>query len=488
MTTLLVNPPGARQGGRSFVNAVKLGDPRQYCSLPMEHLGIMSIKAHAAAQGLHITTVDGLADGHSSQEETWLAMQRSVASSGRPQLVGFSCIDNFGEVLWLAQRAKQAWAGVPVVIGNVMATLNHERILRQHDCFDFVIVGDGEVAFTDLAMAVANDAAVGDIPGLARRDDTGRIVYSPSRLVDLDTLPWPARDSLPTVLGNGFAAAVFTTRGCPYRCSFCGTGAVSAMFGKDSYRTKSIDSVVDEIEYLVSDFGIGFVCITDDLFVTKHPGSQQRAADFASAILARGIKIDFMLDARLDSVVDLGLFKHLHRAGLRRVFIGLETGSYEQLRAYRKQTMTRGADPVETMGALQDVGIEIIPGSIMFHPTVQPDELRETARLLRVTKYGLARKLMSRIVPYPGTPLYEEYSAAGYLTSEWPLGEWEFVDPEATRTYAETVAHIDGPVRPTFDEAESHLLSRLGEWGDVLAGRAAATAGRVPAGASCRSR
>ncbi len=87
------------------------------------------------------------------------------------------------------------------------------------------------------------------------------------------------------MLGDGFAASVFTSRGCPYRCTFCGTGAVSAMLGRTSYRVKSVE-VVEEIGYLVSDFGIELVSITDDLFVSKHPGSQQRAVEFASGMLS----------------------------------------------------------------------------------------------------------------------------------------------------------------------------------------------------------
>ncbi len=106
--------------------------------------------------------------------------------------------------------------------------------MGEYDCFDFVVVGDGEVAFTELALAVVNGAGVEDVPGLARRDESGRIVCSPSGLVDLDELAWPAREELPRVLGDGFAASVFTSRGCPYRCTFCGTGAVSAMLGRAS--------------------------------------------------------------------------------------------------------------------------------------------------------------------------------------------------------------------------------------------------------------
>ncbi|MCV7076201.1 MULTISPECIES: B12-binding domain-containing radical SAM protein [Mycobacterium] len=473
MTVLLVNPPGARPDALSFVSAIKRTDPSRYSSMPVEHLGMMSIKAYAKAQGIEITCVNGLVDGHVTVAETWQAMENAVGASGTPRLVGFSCIDTLPEVLWLAQRARQAWAGVRIVIGHAIATLNYERILRQHDCFDYVVVGDGEQTFTRLALAVVNDAAAEDIPGLARRDERGQIVYVPAPLIDLDELPPAARDELPTVLADGFAASVFSTRGCPYRCTFCGTGAMSGMFGKDSYRAKSVDVVVDEIAALASNFDIDFYSITDDLFVSKHPSSQQRAADFADAVLRRGLDIKFMIDIRLDSVVDLALFKHLHRAGLHRVFIGLETGSYDQLRSYRKQILGRGKDAADTVQSLQELGIEIIAGTIMFHPTVRPEELRETVRLLLETRNGLPFKLMGKMVPYPGTPLYQAYSDAGYLTSEWPLGQWDFVDPEASRFYSDVEARIGPDPELTFDEASAFFLSRLDEWEDVIARRTA---------------
>ncbi|WP_041300139.1 B12-binding domain-containing radical SAM protein [Mycobacterium marinum] len=454
----------------------KLGDPWVYSTMPMEHLGMMSIKAYAKTQGIEIATVNGLVAGHSSVQETWSAIENAVRCSGKPRLVGFSCIDTLPEVLWLAQRVRETWDDVQIALGNAIATLNYERILRQHDCFDFVIVGDAEVGFTKLANAVANGAALDDVPGLARRDDRGQIICSPSRLIDLDELPRPARDELPSVLADGFSAAVFSTRGCPYRCTFCGTGAMSAMLGRNSYRAKSVDAVVDEIAYLKSDFDIGFLCITDDLFISKHPSSQQRAAEFADAMINSGVDVKFMMDIRLDSVVDLELFKHLHKAGLRRVFVGLETGSYDQLRAYRKQIINRGQDAADTINALQQVGVDVIPGTIMFHPTVQPDELRETARLLRATKFISTYKFMGKITPYPGTPLYQEYSDLGYLREEWPLGEWDFVDPEAARVYADVCSLIAPRPDLPYDEAEKFFLARLDEWDDVIAARIEQTA------------
>ncbi|WP_208622407.1 cobalamin-dependent protein, partial [Mycobacterium gastri] len=148
MTVLLVNPPGIRANGRSYVGAQKLWGPWVYSSMPMEHLGLMSIKAYARRRGLEVVTVNGLVAGHEGVEQTWQAMLAAVAVSGVPRLVGFSCIDTFAEVLWLARRARQQWEGVQIALGNVIATLNYERILSEYDCFDFVVVGDGEVAFT----------------------------------------------------------------------------------------------------------------------------------------------------------------------------------------------------------------------------------------------------------------------------------------------------------------------------------------------------
>jgi radical SAM superfamily enzyme YgiQ (UPF0313 family) len=221
-------------------------------------------------------------------------------------------------------------------------------------------------------------------------------------VVDLDTLPWPERTELPTVLREGFAAAVCTTRGCLYRCTFCGTGAVGDLLGRNRYRSRSVDGVVDEIERLQADFGIEFVSISDDLFLAKHPGSQERARAFADEILRRKLDISFMVDARVDALGDLSLLVHLKRAGLRRIFVGLETGSYEQLISYRQRHVSAGEDPAARINAVTDLGIEVIPGTIMFHPTVRPDELRQTLHLLEATGTGRRTSSSSASSPTPG--------------------------------------------------------------------------------------
>ncbi|HEY6803080.1 MAG TPA: radical SAM protein [Pyrinomonadaceae bacterium] len=470
MSVLLVNPPvvslhpKAGSGGESFVAGQKRRlRPDQYYSLPIEHLGLMSIAAYARSQGLAVETINGTVAGHNSVEETWNEINSVAQRSGTPALIGFTNIDTFGEVEWLANRCRQEWNDVKLVIGNVFATLNYQRLLRNHS-FDFVVIGEGEVSFTRLAEAVLNGTPVDQVPALAWKDEQGTIRTTPPTGVDLDQLPWPARDELPHVLEMGFAGAVYSTRGCPYLCTFCGTGATSDLLGRNRYRVRSIENMVDEIEYLKKDFGIDFISISDDLFLTKHNDMQARAKRFGDEMIRRKLGISFMFDSRVDSIVDLKLFEHLQQAGLRRVFIGLETGSYDQLISYRKHHATPGEDVAVKINALQDMGVEVIPGTIMFHPSVSPSELRETLRLLKATRYTAPRKLFDRITAYAGTPLYHEYAAKGYLTKDWPIGEWQFADQNAGRVYEQLAKHIGGNEDITFSDAEDFFLTRVAEW------------------------
>lgn len=470
MSLLLVNPPvlsrppGSGHRSESFVAGQKRRlRSQQYHSLPIEHLGLMSIAAYARSRGLTVKTVNGMVADHSSVEETWKEIRSAADDSGRPTLIGFTNIDTFDEVEWLANRCRQEWQDVRLAIGNIFATLNYRRILRDYS-FDFIVIGEGEVSFTRLAEAVLNGGAVDQVPGLAWKDNDGVIRSTPPTGIDLDHLPWPARDELPRVLEHGFAGAVYSTRGCPYLCTFCGTGATSDLLGRKRYRVRSTKNVVDEIEFLKKDFGIQFISISDDLFLTKHPEMQARAKSFADELLRRNLRVSFMFDLRIDSIVDLRLFAHLKQAGLCRVFIGLETGSYDQLISYRKHHARPGEDVAVKINALQDLGIEVIPGTIMFHPSVRPSELRETLRLLKATRYTAPRKLFDRIVAYPGTPLYYEYDANGYLTKDWPIGEWQFADENADRMYEKLAEHIGRNEHISFSDAENFFLASVAEW------------------------
>lgn len=398
-------------------------------TLPGEHLGLMSIKAYAASKGIPVHVVNAMLENHTRAEQTFADIVAVARQHGDPKLIGFSGTNFvFRDTLAIVKLVRERWPDVKIVMGYDFATLNYEKILREYPEIDFVIRGEGEVAYTMLAERVlAGRAAYTDIPALVYRTG-GTILANATRPVDkLDDLPWADRSHVRKTLEMGLAVGVFGTRGCPYRCSYCTTGQTAALMGQKGYRERSVKSLVDEMEYLYRDHQVKHISIVDDLFVTKGGPSQERAAEFAREMLKRQMDMTYMIDCRVDSI-ERPLFELLVKAGLRKVFVGIESGSDEQLAAYNKRYMLKSGSPLSRLQILLDLNVKIIPGLILFHPQVTPRELRATLNIIETIGYpGLY--LTNQVKPYPGTPLYKEYEERGLLIrGEWPVMEWNFVE------------------------------------------------------------
>lgn len=465
---LLVNPPvvsgGGHEAGASYLRLM-IGNapPSSYFSIPVEHLGLMSIKAYAASQGLNVSVVNGIVDQHHHEDETLAAIEEVVKRDGPPLLIGFSSILGFEQNIWLAEECKRRWPKVATIFGHDFATLNSQRILRQYAAVDFLCIGEGEAVFTALALSLQNGRGESGIAGLAWRESPGRIHVNTPRLMDLDALPWAARDELPKVQQLGFAGAVYASRGCPYSCTFCTTGQASVLLGKGAYRTRSIEGIVDEMEYLHRDFGCDFFNIADDLFLTKAESSKDRARRFAKALKDRKLGVRFMVDARVDSI-ERDVFSDLHEAGLCRVFVGVESGSREQLAAYHKRYALGKETITDRLAILIDLGLDVVPGIIAFHPAVTPGELREILRIMEFVNFKASNMLVSPVIAFPGTVICEEFRRAGYLVEDWPLGLWNFQDAGSEKMYRCVQDHLQSHPAESFADTAAFFRRCLDEW------------------------
>jgi radical SAM superfamily enzyme YgiQ (UPF0313 family) len=468
-TLFLVNPPVVAHaaGGSSAPSYLKLmvgGTPRSnYFSIPAEALGLLSIKSYAAAKGLAVTIVNGIVDEHRHPAETLAAIRDAVGPDGPPALVGFSQILAFDQSVWLARECKRLWPDVRTLFGHDFATLNWQRILRDYPEVDYACVGEGEAVFEQLARRLLEERPVDAIPGLAYRDARGAPACTPSALLDLDDLPWPARDELERVRALGFSAAVFASRGCPYRCAFCTTGQATEAVGRGGYRSRSVELIAEEMYALWRHHGCDFINIADDLFLTPSVASRRRAEEFARALIRRGYRGQFMLDARVDSI-EHDVLKLLREAGLARLFVGVESGSLTLLDSLNKRYALRGSTIAQRLATAVELGIEVIPGIIAFHPTVQPGELRATLHVMELTNFRAPNMLMSPMIVFPGTTLHETYRRAGYLTREWPVALWRFADPRAERAYREIAAAVHAGIAGDFAALSARIRRILDEW------------------------
>jgi anaerobic magnesium-protoporphyrin IX monomethyl ester cyclase len=269
---------------------------------------------------------------------------------------------------------------------------------------DFVVRGEGEDTIVELVEALAAGRDATDVPGLTTLRN-GRLHRAPPRPLrsDLDALPWPARDLLPmeryrsAKIGLWPLTPVVTSRGCPYRCTFC---ASSHMNGP-KWRPRRAEAVVDEIEEVTRRWDYPAVAFSDDNS-TLDPKRTERMCD---EIVRRGLDVKIWLFCRVDTILrSPETLDKMARAGVRSVFIGIETLRPEHLESIRKGFGPEAAP--EAVRMVRERGIDVLGSYIIGYPDETIHQVRETAREARRIPSSTAQ--FTILTPYPGTALFDQ--------------------------------------------------------------------------------
>jgi hypothetical protein len=147
---------------------------------------------------------------------------------------------------------------------------------------DFIVCHEGEITLEHLVRSQRGELPIESVEGLCFRDSDNSVVENPPRkmISDLDILPIPDRKLIDMEFYKRYnhqlfnfsrkkpIATIMTSRGCPYECVFC----CSKNMWKRRYRPRRLAQVFQEIEMLVSDYGIREICILDDQFIMKAVG------------------------------------------------------------------------------------------------------------------------------------------------------------------------------------------------------------------------
>ena len=226
--------------------------------------------------------------------------------------------DVFSEVLQIAETIRQYSPKTKILYGQFFASLCYEEILKKYNIFDFVSVGYGEITISKLIERLQSVKEVDEIPGLAYRFGN-EIVCREQQVCEFDEIIGirPTRKNVEEVMCSGLNVSIFASRGCPYRCSFCATG--SLMDKCNGYRLRDPYDVVDELEYLYKKYNLERITFVDDTFAPNNRAGKKQTRIIAEEIIRRAIKIEIMVDCRIDSI-ERELFTLLHVAGVRYVF------------------------------------------------------------------------------------------------------------------------------------------------------------------------
>ena len=390
--------------------------------LPSENLGLGYIAAFLRKNDIDVDILD--ANMQSIKSENIL----EYLDLDKYFLIGIS--SSFQQLLdesvIIANKIKEVKPDIHVTIGGHFPTFEHYNILKKYKCFDSVSRGDGEFSITELALKLENNENILNIDGMSFLENSEIIINKDRKLVNLDVLPWPARDTLTYVMNHNhnWATQLTTSRGCYGNCLFCDIRA----FYKGCWRARDYMDVVDEIEYLINTYGCSTFRFTDDEFLGPNPQGPERARKFAQEIIRRDIKANFMISARAEDVNE-ELFTLLAQAGVNDCLIGVESGVDRILKLYNKKTTVQQNQ--DCIDILRKLNIKLNLAYIMIDPRMTIEELKQNYEFLKRNDIITIDSLRSHFWPLYGTPALKQFESDNLIKSRSiNKVEYYFVDKE----------------------------------------------------------
>ena len=198
---------------------------------------------------------------------------------------------------------------------------------------------------------------------------------------NLDNLPSPFRNDYELKKKKGISTYILASRGCYGKCTFC---YLDNFYGDESqWRGRSPENVFNEISGIYEEHGGRYFYFADANFFGPGRKGKERACELAELIVNNGIKIKFGIESRVNDIEEKTIGA-LVKAGLKDVFLGVESGSQRSLTKFRKYTTVE--DNKNAITILRKYGIEPNYGFIMFEPDSTLADVRDNFEFLKEMK------------------------------------------------------------------------------------------------------
>ena len=339
----------------------------------------------------------------------WSRLGSALARS-EPDLIGITAHTSYmAEVIRAVEVARQAVPQAVICLGGPHVTFTAEETLATLPAVDVVARGEGDQILVDLVHTLESGSGWGTVPGVSFRQN-GQIVHTdPPPPLDVTQLPMPAFHLMPMdrymwpVLGGPFATIV-TSRGCPFKCTFCSEWP----FWRNGWRPYDPEQVVDQIEVLVNRYGRRNLWFGDDCFNVNR----DHIAAICEEILRRGLEVGWFCQGRADMLVrDKDLMPLFHRAGMRMMQVGIEASQDEQRDELHKQLGTAVAE--EAVRLLLEYDVICQGMMIVGMPSDTPRTIKHKVEFIK--KLGIDFPVFTIYTPFPGTAAYEDAVAEGWI-------------------------------------------------------------------------
>ena len=308
--------------------------------------------------------------------------------------------------------------GKVVVMGGPHVSFMPEEALTY--C-DYVVIGEGEVAFPALVDALSQGQAPDAVPGLAYRLPQGGIHHTPAGdAVDMLHVPSPDFTLSPQVRSGKIPPIITTSRGCPHDCSFC---SVTLMFGR-RYRFKPAEQIINELRPILH----RSVCFGDDNFCANPKRAKELLREM---IRQNAVPLRWSGQMTVQAAMDDEMLELLQRTRCRTMYIGIESVNPETLKKFGK------AHEFEAIGrCIENLHRHDIGVHGMF--VVSADDRLSTVS--EIGDFAIATDIdtiqICALTPFPGTAAYTEYEGR-LLHRQWRYfdGMHVVVEPSQCSAY-----------------------------------------------------
>ncbi|MEI7661981.1 MAG: radical SAM protein [Bacteroidota bacterium] len=359
------------------------------------HLGLAYLAAYAREQ--HADVTFQLLD---TRVATTSETKRFFASSF--DLVGITVFSPvYSEVRNIFTRIRKSNGTVPVCLGGPYVTTIREEIFEKTPA-DFAVCGEGEITFSELISHLKGERALDEINGLIYRDRQGNIVTNPPRthIGDLNTIPLPAYDIFP--MERYPLHRMVTSRGCPFACAWCNS---SSIWNK-SYRSRSPENMVCEIEFLLKNYGKKIFVFGDNSFNIDL----KRVERFCDLLIERKIKILWSISLRAD-IMTQPLAVKMKEAGCYNVAVGIESASNDiLLRIGKSTTIEKITAGIKMM---KNAGIEVLGQFVIGSPSETLETVKLSLEYARNSDCDYVN--FYTVLPFKGTAQWEYVMNHGTL-------------------------------------------------------------------------